>query len=311
MDKILIIDDSLLVIAKLTSILNSEYEIHSLTDATIAVERAIEVDPCLILLDVIMPNIDGFQTISMIKSDLAVKDIPVIFLTGLTETENEERGFDFGAVDYITKPFYEKIVLARVRTHVELYKYRRAMENLAWLDGLTGIKNRRYYDEFIKSAWRNSIQKNVPMSLMIADIDDFKKYNDNYGHLKGDDILKIVARAIQGSLKHHSDLAARYGGEEFIIVLPGMDEDDAKNLALEVNQAIQGLQIEHKYSSASEYISVSIGGITLIPDKSIDYLDFVNSADEMLYQAKKNGRNQFVWTNDIVELKNKKNYDHS
>ena len=169
--RILIIDDSALIVSILRDILVTEYEIYTVSDFQDSINIVKQVNPHLILLDIVMPKISGFEIIKMIKKDPMIYDIPIIFISGLKETVNESKAFELGAVDFITKPFHPSIVKARVKTHVQLYLYRKQIEGLAWSDGLTGLYNRRGYEFYIKKNWTKAKREKKPLSLVMIDID--------------------------------------------------------------------------------------------------------------------------------------------
>lgn len=303
MNTILIIDDSRLQACLLQDILKNDFIVEVCRDGLKAIQTIRKVKPCLILLDVIMPNIDGFQILTEIKQDLEIKNIPVILITSLTEVEYEEKGLLLGAIDYIPKPFHERIIRARVQTHVDLYNYRKTMENFALLDGLTGIPNRRYYDKYCNDMWNEAISQNKEFTLVMIDIDYFKKYNDTYGHLAGDDILRIVASSISQIAKEYGGMAARYGGEEFGIAVAGISYDKGKKMGEEIRRSIESKQIAHEGVSPGAFLTISIGGICCNPQTEV-FEKFFKDVDEALYEAKANGRNRVQWkkrTTTIIE----------
>jgi diguanylate cyclase (GGDEF)-like protein len=267
----------------------------------------------LILMDIIMPDIDGIKACRTIKKNGLAVDVPVIMVTAKTEKENLQLAFSVGAIDYITKPIDKIELLARVHSalrlkhemdrrkarELELLEVTRQLEeaneilrNLSLLDGLTGIANRRHFDEILYLEYGRAKRSQTCLTLGMMDIDFFKAYNDSYGHLKGDDCLKMVASALKRTLKRHGDFIARYGGEEFAVILPDTGPEGAKAFAQIMIQAIQELKIEHCDSPCSKFVSVSIGIITMEPPS--DYLpdDLICLADKVLYQAKKTGRNK-------------------
>lgn len=294
--RILIIDDSALIVNILRDILITEYEVHTVNDFQDSINIVKQVNPHLILLDIVMPKISGFEIIKMIKKDPMIYDIPIIFISGLKETVNESKAFELGAVDFITKPFHPSIVKARVKTHIQLYLYRKQIEGLAWSDGLTGLYNRRGYEFYIKKSWTKAKREKKPLSLMMIDIDCFKLYNDTYGHLQGDEVLKVIAESIvQGIDDTEGNIAVRYGGEEFLIILPDVQKDDAIKIAQNIFDNIKALRIIHESSKVAKYVTVSLGGVTIIPDEKTSITSVLNMADQMLYIAKKNGRNKIEW----------------
>jgi diguanylate cyclase (GGDEF)-like protein len=297
MQKILIVDDEPINIKILAEILkNPDHEILTATNGVTALELASVEDPDLILLDIMMPQVDGYEVCSSLKSDKQTRNIPVIFVTACGEEDDETLGLELGAVDYITKPIHPSIVKARVKNHLELKRKRDILEALSITDGLTGIANRRRFDEFLNYEWMRAKRASSCLSLIMMDIDYFKLYNDHYGHPEGDKCLHKVAMALTKSVKRATDLVARYGGEEFSCVLPLTDEKGALSLAHEIQHHIIALHIPHQYSAVADYITMSIGVATMIPDRFSLPETLIEAADKALYEAKISGRNQTrVW----------------
>lgn len=297
MEKILIVDDSITQAAKLKSILEDEYEI------TIA-QTAIEGLSCasagrfsLILLDVVMPEMDGFMLLKKLQEEIITQSVPVILITSLSDIENEQHGFMLGAVDYITKPFHPVIVKARVNTHVKLYRYRKQVEEQSMTDQLTGIANRRQYDLYSIAKWQEAARLQVPFSIFMFDIDHFKAYNDTYGHPAGDKVIAAVAKTISGNMRRTMDFVARYGGEEFVAITLGGNPQSIFGHMKKIRKNIEKLQIPHK-GNVSKWVTVSIGGVTVTPKICDDFGTYLKIADTMLYDAKHLGRNQVVWYGD-------------
>src|SRR5260221_9038725 len=228
--------------------LNDEYEIFFATSGAKALEIAAASGIELVLLDVVMPELDGFEICRRLKGDERTSSIPVIFVTAREETSDEARGFDVGAVDYITKPIRPPVVRARVRMQLELKRARDLLERLALLDPLTGIANRRRFDAALEEEWRRASRTGTWFSLALIDVDDFKAFNDAYGHARGDDCLRLVAQALSSVARRPGDLAARYGGEEFVIILPQTDGEAMVVQMERVLAGIEALRLEHKQS---------------------------------------------------------------
>lgn len=296
MDKILIIDDSVLQAQALRGILEDEYEISYSRKGAEGIETAVNWEPALILLDVIMPDLDGFEVLKRLKERAQTKDIPVIMITSLSDMGNEERGLRTGAVDYITKPFYPLIVKARVCTHIQLYHYQKLIKEQALIDEQTGIPNRRSYEERSRMEWNRAVRTQKPLSIVLLDIDKFKRYNDTFGHPAGDKVLTMVAQALRGCLKRASDFIGRYGGEEFVLIIPENEADTAYALAKRVRQAVEALQIPFLPEEKMPFVTISAGGVTIVPKKQEQYETYLKIADMMLYDAKKMGRNRVVWS---------------
>lgn len=289
--RILIVDDEKVNITVLVALLEDQYDMLVAKDGEQALKRAnSDTPPDLILLDVIMPGMDGYTVCETLKADPKTANIPVIFITVKSTEEEETRGFGLGAVDYISKPFSPAITKARVATHIELKQQRDILEQLNTTDGLTGIANRRRFDDYLDQCLKTAARTDSPMSLLLMDIDHFKPYNDNYGHQAGDDCLRQVAQALAASSTRTIDLIARYGGEEFAAILPGTDMDGALVVAENMRRNIEALALPHAHSGTAAHVTLSIG----IATDSMDGppLDLVKLADEALYRSKESGRNK-------------------
>jgi len=291
--KILIIDDSDINIALLSGLLEDEHKIITADNGLLGIEMALQHMPDLILLDVTMPQMDGYMVCDELKVNVQTRNIPVIFVTAMDDMEDEARGLELGAIDYITKPFSPQIVKARVHNHIELKLFRDRLMKLSMIDGLTAIPNRRQFDREIEQQWQQSIRRQLSMSLLMIDIDFFKQYNDVYGHLQGDDCLRQVAGILSRQLKRPTDLVARYGGEEFACILPETEQDGAEHVANAIINAMAQAKIEHSGSSVAEYVTLSIGVNIYKPSLDDNVVDFIGATDKALYQAKVNGRNNF------------------
>lgn len=305
---ILIVDDNPTNLSVLSIALKAAgYKIRVAMDGESAIEQAQEDAPELILLDVQMPGIDGFETCKKLKKNPLTQDIPIIFITASTDLEYKVKGLSVGAVDYITKPFQQEEVLARVRVHLELrFLTRKVQEQsialqqanqklhrLANLDGLTEVANRRRFDEYFDQEWQRSGREQTPLSLILCDIDYFKNYNDHYGHQAGDACLRRVARAISETLCRPTDLVARYGGEEFAIILPNTSSEGAIHVAELLQLRIKQLGILHAQSRVSSYVTLSLGISSQIPVLSQENQTLIAATDKALYLAKSEGRNTF------------------
>jgi diguanylate cyclase (GGDEF)-like protein len=301
---ILIVDDMPSNIEVLNEILSDDYDILFATNGQDAVNLVKEQNPDLVLLDIIMPGMDGYEVLSQIKSDTKTADIPVIFVTGKTDEEDESRGLNAGVVDYIIKPIRNSIVKARVHNHLELKRYRDMLKALSTVDGLTGIANRRRFDQVLIDEWSRSRRSQNPLSLIMMDIDFFKAFNDHYGHLAGDDCLCLVARRLSEVVRRPADLLARYGGEEFVFLLPETDEAGALILANKVQEKMKILSLPHAFSSVANYVTLSAGVASIIPDDSLTHFSLIKRADEMLYLAKQKGRNQIRFSSQKTMSEN-------
>ena len=297
MDRILVIDDSAVQIEFLNSILKNDYEITMCQTAADGLRAAKEGGYSLILLDVVMPDMDGFTLIRELKATDLTRHVPVIMITGLADIQYEERGLLLGAVDYIAKPFSPVIIKARVNTHIQLYHYQMQFRRQAMVDELTGVANRRRYEEECLVRWREAVRFELPFSICIFDIDKFKLYNDTFGHPAGDKVIAAVAKTAAGFFHRSTDLFARYGGEEFVAVFVGGDGQSAFEFLKEIRQAVEDLHIPHDPSVGS-WVTISVGGVTLRPKADDNFDTYLKLADTMLYDAKRLGRNMVVWSNE-------------
>lgn len=291
--RILIVDDATDNIEFLARILDDAYEVQIATSGPMALELAGREPPALILLDVVMPGMDGYQVLNALRELSQCRDIPVIFITGHGDTENETRGLEAGAVDFISKPVNPAVVRARVNTHLTLKAKSDQLRSLVSIDSLTGLTNRRRFDEFLALEWLHCQRYGWPLTLLFIDIDYFKLYNDHYGHLAGDACLARVAAAIGGQFGRSHDLVARYGGEEFVCLLPQCDMAKVRNKGYELCDAVAGLRIPHETSPTAPVVTISIGIAAMIPGQDAnDPEALVDLADRNLYIAKSQGRNR-------------------
>lgn len=297
MEKILIVDDSIIQAAQLKAILEADYDITVAQTAEDGLRYVSSEDFSLILLDVIMPGMDGFTLLKRLQEEIITRSIPVILITSLSDTENEQRGLTLGAVDYIAKPFHPAIVQARVNTHVKLYQYRRKAEQQSMSDQLTGIANRRRYDRYSLKKWKEASRLRIPFSICMFDIDYFKTYNDTFGHPAGDKVIISVAKILSTCLRRTTDFVARYGGEEFVAIILGDEARNTFEYIKQIRQKVEALHIEHN-RSVCQWVTISAGGVTVIPKSGDQYSTYLNIADTMLYDAKRFGRNRVVWFGD-------------
>jgi len=292
---VLIVDDEKQNRLLLTELFQGAYKIILAKNGVQALEKARQHRPDLILLDVLMPEMDGMSVLRELKRDDATRLIPVIFITALDSAADEENGLALGAVDYISKPFHPPIVRVRVRNQLQLVHQRRLLEQLASLDGLTGIPNRRQFDATLLKEWHRCQRNGQPLSLIVADVDFFKKYNDTLGHAAGDRVLQEVAATLRQGARRPGDLVARYGGEEFVLLLPETDAASARDMAHALQALLQEKALPHPDSSVSASITLSMGGTTLVPTAETLDPQFFACADAALYAAKAQGRNRVCW----------------
>jgi diguanylate cyclase (GGDEF)-like protein len=293
--KVLVADDDALNRQVLAELLKPEYTVLLARNGEQALERAQRHAPDLVLLDVMMPDMDGYEVLRRLRADPQTASIAVIFVSGLDRPEDEANGLMMGAADYIAKPFNATVVMARVALHLQLVRQRRMLEHLAHVDGLTELANRRRFDGAYTAEWQRARRSGSALSLALLDIDAFKQYNDRYGHPAGDRALRAVARAVAGCLRRPADLAARYGGEELVLLLPDTDAVQARALMDAVHSAVAALQIPHAASQVAPTLTVSIGGATLDAASSETAEELFAAADRHLYSAKQAGRDRIVW----------------
>lgn len=289
---ILIVDDMPTNIRVLADALRAEYYVRVATSGQAALDIIAKNKPVLIFLDVMMPGMNGYEVCRRLKQQPETKDILVIFVTAKNNIIDEEAGLNLGAVDYIIKPFHMSIIKAKVRNHINLKLQSDLLESMAHIDALTGISNRRSFDEAIEREWKLAMRAGTPVSLIMVDIDHFKNYNDNYGHDMGDLGLKQVATALATVITRPSDMLARYGGEEFVALLPDTNIEGARLIAERFRSNIETLQLPHAYSDAASCITISVGLAGLIPKDENSAHELLKQADKMLYCAKESGRNR-------------------
>lgn len=288
---LLIVDDDFINKEILTHGFKADYNILLASSGEEALAVAERELPDTILLDIVMPDMDGYEVCRRLKSSRRTQKIPVIFSTSKCTDEDEVLGLTMGASDYVTKPFNMALVKARVRNQVLLKQKTDLLEQLASIDGLTEVPNRRYFDEVFEQEWRRAVRNEYLVSLCLVDIDYFKQFNDHYGHTAGDDCLTLVARTLANISRRAGDFLARYGGEEFVFVWPNCDVKHAQKLAEQARLAVARLGIPHLHSDVSDFVTISLGLASIVPKNEFDRKDLLENADEQLYVAKQSGRN--------------------
>jgi len=290
---ILIVDDDKPNRKMLKELLQEQAKIIFAKNGEQAKNLARKHHPDLILMDVIMPDLSGFDVIETLKNDPETMNISVIFITGLANNDDEAKGFDLGGCDYIYKPFKSNIVIARVMMHLELIRQRKLLDEIAHIDALTGVHNRRKMDIVLAEEVATNKKENSCLVVAIIDIDFFKQFNDNYGHGAGDVALRQVGQALCEVSQRPRDFVARYGGEEFVVILPDCDQVNAENILNNFTQAIDDKMIRHEFSSISNLLTISIGAVVVKSSVSTSVANIMKQADSLLYQAKHNGRDQW------------------
>ncbi|MGJ0333563.1 diguanylate cyclase [Aliarcobacter cryaerophilus] len=292
---ILVVDDMTTTLLLIHDLLKDTYEVKiakSGTKALEILESPNDID--LILLDIEMPDINGYDVCKRIKNNETIKNIPIIFITGRTSQEDEEYGLNLGAIDYITKPFNKAIVKLRIKNYLDLKIKNDMLEKLSMYDGLTNIRNRRFFDETFEKTFNEIKRDKKSLAVLMIDIDFFKPYNDNYGHGQGDETLRKVAKALEKTIKRPSDFVARYGGEEFVILLKDINKNGVEAVANNLLNAVRELKITHEFSKIENYVTVSIGVSYYNSNSDITKLELLLKADETLYNVKNSGRNNFA-----------------
>lgn len=295
---VLVVDDDKLNRAALAELLKDECRVLLAKDGPSALSILAREDISLVLLDVSMPGMDGYEVLRQIKESPETADVAVVFITGMSEEADEERGLLLGAADYVQKPIRPAIVLARIKVHLKLVMQRRELERLSLQDGLTGIANRRYFDDALDRALRQSMRDRGTLGVAIVDVDHFKQYNDCYGHGAGDEALRRVARIIDGFARRPGDVAARYGGEEFVLLMPAIETfgETLEKLRTEIIAE----SIVHERSATAKVLTVSGGGVSGFVAENTTPQAFLRQADTLLYRAKQTGRNRMLVTSPEI-----------
>ena len=292
---ILIIDDDPLMLSALTSILTSKYNVKAARSGEIGISMAQKHEIDMILLDVVMKSMSGYEVLEVLKSDERTKDIPVIFITGISVAGDEAKALSSGAVDYIRKPIIAEVVTLRVGLHLQLISQMRTIERFSLTDGLTGANNRRCFDQQTEAEWNRAARYGSWLSMMMLDIDHFKKFNDKYGHLSGDAALKTLANVLSDSVLRGADCVFRWGGEEFAVLLPDTPLEGAAVVAEKIRKTVETTPII--CGDEVTYVTVSIGISSTQPVPGGYHQDaevFYNIVDKALYKAKNSGRNKVV-----------------
>ena len=320
---VLLVDDQAIVGEAIRRMLADESDIdfHYCQDPGHAISMANEIKPTIILQDLVMPEVDGYTLLKYYRDNPATSGTPVIILSSREDSKDKSHAFGIGASDYLVKLPDKIEMVARIRaysrsyllqaqrdsaylelkklqkqlteSHEKLEKSNAILQQLSTMDGLTGIANRRHFDASIQTEWKLGVRHKMPLSVIMIDIDFFKKYNDGYGHQGGDDCLKEIAKTLEQTVTRPGDLIARYGGEEFVVILPRTDISGAEVIAEQLRAKVEAKKIPHAYSSAGKYVSISLGVASMLPDSLSTPEMLITKADEALYKAKKAGRNRY------------------
>jgi two-component system chemotaxis family response regulator WspR len=320
---VLLVDDQAMIAEAVRRSLSSEEDLHFhyCQDPSKAIKLATEIQPTVILQDLVMPDIDGLMMVRYFRVNKATSKIPIIVLSTKEEAAIKSEAFKLGANDYLVKLPDKVELIARIRYHSQAYinqlerdeafqaleesktklaEANRTLQKLSSLDGLTGIANRRSFDETLSKEWHRAMRNSKPLGLIMLDIDFFKLYNDHYGHQGGDDCLKNVANGLESAIHRDSDFLARYGGEEFSVVLPDTELDGAIKVAEAMREGIHSMEIPHAKSKVSDFVSISVGVSSLVPLQATEPEILIAAADQALYKAKEDGRN-IVKSNKVTD----------
>lgn len=310
---VLLVDDQVMVCEAVRRALahQPDLDFHYCTDPQEAVEVALRLKPTVILQDLVMPGVDGLELVRTYRQHPALHSVPVIVLSAKDDPATKSDAFQNGANDYLVKLPDKVELMARIRYHTrayldhlqrdeayralresqrELMRANLELERLTRIDGLTGLGNRRYFDEYLAAEWKRGLRTGAPLSVLMIDVDHFKRYNDAYGHLAGDDVLKQVAGVIQNGAERSTDLAARFGGEEFVVILTDVSPEGAAHVAERLVQGVRDLNIAH----GSGRVTISVGAATAFPRAEAEPGALLNAADLALFAAKNAGRDRAV-----------------
>ena len=288
--KLLVVDDQPINIQVMHQVFGADYQVFMATNGEQALSICQANPPDLVLLDVVMPGMDGFEVCTQLKNNPATRNIPVIFVTAHSDAAQETHGLSVGAVDFISKPVNPAVVRARVKTHLTLKFQSDLLRNLVFLDGLSGVFNRRYFDQQLAVEWARAARNHTALSLIMVDVDHFKLFNDRYGHQAGDDCLRQIALTLKSSLRRPTDLVARYGGEEFACILPETGFEDALAITQEMERQVRAQKIPNEFSQFDGVVTASLGLAICTVQPGGDPAALIGLADAQLYQAKQAGR---------------------
>ena len=290
--KILIIEDGEIGQKMLVDALQDTYKVNAVSTGKEALQIVKRFRPHLILLDIILPDTNGFYILRKLKENKFTQNIPIIVITGLDNDVAEEKALRLGAVDYVRKPFNKVLVNARVKIHIKIVEQMLTIEKLSFYDALTDLANRRKFDYHMEYEWQRALRKKTTIGLLLLDLDNFKNYNDTYGHKQGDTMLKAVAGVLKKTLNRSTDLPCRWGGEEFAVLIPETSREEVLLIAEKIRSGIEALEVPRSNSDEITRITSSVSAICAIPNQCEQMGSFFENADRLLYQAKREGKNR-------------------
>lgn len=290
--KILIVEDSLFQQRILSTALGEDYTLKLLDRGSDILQHVQSFQPSLILLDIILADISGFEVLKTLKESNDSRTIPVLIITNLDSTADEEKGLRMGAMDYIRKPFSVSVLKARVKNHIQIVKQIETIEQLGYIDVLTELPNRRKFDYLLTYEWHRSMRKQTHLGILMIDIDSFKHYNDTYGHAQGDMMMQELGRILNITLERSTDVACRWGGEEFAVLIPEASEQELMIVAEKIRKNIADIRIPTAQGESITCVTASIGALLAAPQRTDNKPNCIEQVDKLLYKAKARGKNQ-------------------
>lgn len=291
---ILVVEDVHADIDILNHILKNDFDVHIAKTGRAALKIAFDYQPDLILLDIMLPDMTGFAVLSALKESNETRRLPVIIITGINNSQYEEKGLFHGAIDYITKPFQDSIVLARIGIHMQIVRHIHRISKLGLYDPLTALPNHRCFKKQIVTEWSRAVREKIPLSVLLVDIDGFKLYNETHGHSQGDLLLQRTSQTISESIKRPADSVARLRGDAFAVLLPNTDLRGAIAVAKDIGARMEKLIVPHLESDAPTSVTVSIGAASLAPSADDSLENFAEQAGMRLEAAVHAGGNRLV-----------------
>lgn len=294
-EKILLASSDDALIDQLITGLEKEFQIEIAQSGEMVYNSCLQDSaPDLVLMDIDLEDLNGYETCLKINDNTQSHNISVILFSPEKDSKQEVKAFDAGANDFIVVPCAKEVIKARIRVLLRLKRTTDLLEQFSRLDSLTEIPNRREFDRLLEKEWLRAKRSHSSISLILIDVDYFKKYNDNYGHLEGDQCLKDVSQVIEQNIRRAHDIVARYGGEEFVVILPDTDKNGAIKVAEQIKEGLSKKNIPHNFSEIAQHITVSQGISTIIPVSPLTPRNLIDSADVALYSAKNAGRNRYM-----------------